>query len=150
MHANCDIVAEIRKLMRQNPRWGRASNEPPRRPVSAAERVETYLAQCHEADRRQTAEAQALKDILAQVEVALVVLGGPNARRPLQLAIDQQRKDAAGCCDPPTVGGHSHTRHAAVRLRARWDRFPAGTRLTLPESLAWGLKVGGFGDTVGK
>ena|SRR5438552_2396393 len=123
-----DTAAETRELLRLNPGWARRRHEDPRRrrPITAKERVEAYLQQCATQHARQKAEDQALRKILQQIEVALAVL---TPRKHLVDAINQARKDATAgrCCDLADVGGHSHSTHRTVRLRAAWDRFSAGS-----------------------
>jgi hypothetical protein len=114
--------------------------------MSIEQRLDSIITDLRQATRQQT-QANLhglLEEICKNIEASLATLSN---RRPLVQLINEEIKSASrtrGCCDLSTVGGHSHSRHESVTLLTPWSRFRAGQRLSMPATLAAGLRTMNF------
>lgn len=94
--------------------------------------------------RRQSQEWDALlKSLRDTIEGSFLVANKSFLISEITKGLKDSRSSGA-CCDVREVGGHSHSRHETVTLTANWSQFRTGQRLTMPASLASGLRTMGF------
>ena len=113
-------------------------------PAADTRRGLALLRRTRPRPREGTAVDTALKEVADLVETVLAMLN-PHALAQQAQAALKAKRPRASCCDFPDCG-HTHDRHATVRLKTAWNERRPGTVLVMPQSLARGIVTLGFAN----
>lgn len=113
------------------------------------EAVINELGQATQQQRENQAWDELLESLRESIPDSILSLNKPFLNKEITKHIprgkDLPRSPRSfGCCDLHEVGGHSHSRHESVTLTTPWNGFRRGQRLSMPATLAHGLRVSHF------